>query len=78
MTFNDASSQVKNQKLNIPTPTADDLCYYHRSFGQVVRNCTKPRIVRRRGKSTEPWIVYPVDLISTNLELWIHQEGGCL
>ena len=24
------------------TPTADDLCYYHRSFGQAARKCTKP------------------------------------
>ncbi|KAL5484407.1 hypothetical protein EMCRGX_G020900 [Ephydatia muelleri] len=32
----------KTEAKHPTTPTADDLCYYHRSFGQAARKCTKP------------------------------------
>ncbi|KAL5510849.1 hypothetical protein EMCRGX_G006458 [Ephydatia muelleri] len=42
---NAVQRRLSSQKLKTKhptTPTADDLCYYHRSFGQAARKCTKP------------------------------------
>ena len=42
---NAVQRRLSSQKLRAKhptTPTADDLCYYHRSFGQAARKCTKP------------------------------------
>eukprot|EP00731_Ephydatia_muelleri_P032551 Em0024g95a len=42
---NAVQRRLSSQKLKAKhptTPTADDLCYYHRSFGQAARKCTKP------------------------------------
>ena len=42
---NAVQRRLSSQKLKAKhptTPTADDLCYYHRSFGQATRKCTKP------------------------------------
>eukprot|EP00731_Ephydatia_muelleri_P021797 Em0014g388a len=42
---NAVQRRLSSQKLKAKhptTPTADYLCYYHRSFGQAARKCTKP------------------------------------
>ena len=42
---NAVQRRLSSQKLKAKhptTPTADDLCYYHRSFGQAACKCTKP------------------------------------